>query len=187
MKIYLIRHGETTGDIEDRYGGDYDDHLTDKGRQQARELAEKLKDKKIQIIFHSPRIRAIETAEIVNKILNIKIEVIDAFRERNKYGILTGMIKSEAKEKYPKEVKELSKGIYNNVKSSEDYVSFKERAIRAFKKVIDSHYETIAIITHSEPIKCIAREILRLGEIGSLKDCEVLEIQKEDNKFSLRR
>ena len=34
MKIYLIRHGETTGDIEDRYGGDYDDHLSKNGKQQ---------------------------------------------------------------------------------------------------------------------------------------------------------
>ena len=31
MKIYLIRHGETTSDIEDRFGGDYDDHLTSHG------------------------------------------------------------------------------------------------------------------------------------------------------------
>lgn len=28
MKIFLIRYGETTGDVEDRYGGWYDDHLT---------------------------------------------------------------------------------------------------------------------------------------------------------------
>lgn len=34
MKIYLVRHGETTGDVEDRYGGWYDDHLTDRGKEQ---------------------------------------------------------------------------------------------------------------------------------------------------------
>ena len=33
MLIYLARHGETTGDVEDRYGGDYDDHLTEKGTE----------------------------------------------------------------------------------------------------------------------------------------------------------
>ena len=51
MKIFLIRHGETTSDVEDRYGGDYDDHLTEKGEQQSEELAEILKDKNIQVIF----------------------------------------------------------------------------------------------------------------------------------------
>lgn len=35
MKIYLIRHGQTTGDVEDRYGGAYDDELTDKGKNEA--------------------------------------------------------------------------------------------------------------------------------------------------------
>jgi len=42
MKIYLIRHGETTGDVEDRYGGSYDDHLTDKGRGQLEKTAKEL-------------------------------------------------------------------------------------------------------------------------------------------------
>ena len=41
VKIYLIRHGETTGDVEDRYGGAYDDHLSEKEKAQARELAGK--------------------------------------------------------------------------------------------------------------------------------------------------
>ena len=39
MQIYLIRHGQTTGDVEDRYGGDYDDRLTDLGKQQSQNLA----------------------------------------------------------------------------------------------------------------------------------------------------
>ena len=54
----MIRHGESIGDVEERYGGDYDDHLTEKGRQQAKELAEKLGEKGIQLIYSSPRIRA---------------------------------------------------------------------------------------------------------------------------------
>ena len=41
MKIYLIRHGETTGDVEDRYGGDYDDCLSKTGEKQVKELAKK--------------------------------------------------------------------------------------------------------------------------------------------------
>lgn len=31
MKIFLIRHGQTTGDIEGLYGGTYDDRLSKKG------------------------------------------------------------------------------------------------------------------------------------------------------------
>jgi broad specificity phosphatase PhoE len=35
MIIYLIRHGESTSDIDNLYGGDYDDHLTENGKAQA--------------------------------------------------------------------------------------------------------------------------------------------------------
>ena len=38
----MCRHGQTTGDIEDRYGGDYDDHLTEVGKQQSMILTENL-------------------------------------------------------------------------------------------------------------------------------------------------
>lgn len=43
MKIYFCRHGQTTGDVEDRYGGNYDDRLTELGLNQSKELAKKLK------------------------------------------------------------------------------------------------------------------------------------------------
>ena len=96
MRIFLIRHGETTGDIEDRYGGDYDDNLTYKGLNQAKELVGKLVGKNIQIVFHSPRIRAKQTAELVASALKIKKLQVEDLRERNHYGILTGMTKSAA-------------------------------------------------------------------------------------------
>ena len=51
MKIYLIRYGQTTGDVEDRYGGAYDDELSDKGKIQAEELANKIDNSGIQILF----------------------------------------------------------------------------------------------------------------------------------------
>ena len=103
MKIYLIRHGETTGDIENRYGGDYDDHLSATGKVQCEGLVQKLKNKNIEIIYHSPRIRAKETAEILNKSLKVNIEPVTDLRERNNYGVLTGLVKTEAKAKHPEE------------------------------------------------------------------------------------
>src|SRR5512143_1526057 len=101
MIIYLIRHGQTTSDVEDRYGGDYDDHLTELGQKQASEVASKLENSGIEVIFASNRIRAQETAKILQKKLKTDIITDESLRERNLYGKLTGMIKSEAKEKYP--------------------------------------------------------------------------------------
>ena len=62
MKIYLIRHGESASDVRQKYDGDYDDALTDQGRKDAQQIAQKLTDKGIQAIFSSVRARALETA-----------------------------------------------------------------------------------------------------------------------------
>ena len=73
MKIYLIKQGETSGDLENRYGGDYDDHLSLNRIKQAENLENKLKSKKLQMIYHSPKIRATETAQTVLKVANIPL------------------------------------------------------------------------------------------------------------------
>ena len=159
MKIYLIRHGETTGDIENRYGGDYDDHLSATGKVQCEGLVQKLKNKNIEIIYHSPRIRAKETAEILNKSLKVNIEPVTDLRERNNYGVLTGLVKTEAKAKHPEEVKKLEKDkLHHKVSGSEDYKPFKERVISAFQKLISGKHDVVAIISHGGPISCIFRE-----------------------------
>src|SRR3989338_5497449 len=186
MKIYLIRHGETTGDIEDRFGGDYDDHLTKKGITQAQELAKQLKDKKIEIIFVSPKIRARETAKEVQKVLNVPVEVVDDLRERNNYGVLTGLTKAEAKEKHPIDFEKISKDkTYHNVSSSESYEKIKERAIKVFNKIFSKNYKTIAIISHGGIISTYVREVLAEGKNIKLGDCAILEIIKDNQKLTL--
>lgn len=189
MKIFLIRHGETTGDIEDRYGGDYDDHLTEKGKQQAMELADTLRGRGIQIIYHSPRIRATETAEILGNVLKVELKAVNDLRERNSYGILTGMIKSEAKEKHPEEVEKLRVDkIRHNVKDSEDYDSLKERMTGVFEQILsDEQHDIVAIISNGGFISCFVRDYLKLGEFKHLGDCGFLELEKNDEGLILVR
>jgi len=187
MKIYIIRHGETTSDVEKRYGGDYDDHLTEKGMNQSRQLADKLRGKGIQIIYHSSRIRATETAHILGNVLGAELKAVDDIRERNNYGILTGMLKSEALKKYPEEAEKLmADNLHHNVKGSENYESFKRRIMSAFGGILsDDSHETIAIISHSGPISCFVREYLKLGEFKHIGDCGFLEIEKNNKRLSI--
>lgn len=154
MKIYVIRHGQTTSDVEDRYGGDYDDHLTDLGVKQAQDLAGKIKSFGVEVIFASPRIRAQETAKIINKVLNVEIKTIQNLRERNQYGVLSGMKKSEAKDKYPEMVEEV-KDRFKTIEGAEDYESFRKRIVDSFNEVAASGYKTIAVVTHGGPIRRI--------------------------------
>lgn len=187
MIIYLIRHGETTGDIEGRYGGDYDDCLTGKGRAQSKEMAKKLKDKGIQIIYHIPKKRAKNTAKILNGFLNKGLEEVNELRERNNYGILTGLTEHESKKRYPKEADKLKiMGSHHDIKGSEDYGSFKNRILNVFEKITNKEdFKVVAVVSHGGPIKCILEEILKIKKTDALEDCTVIELEKTNNKTKI--
>jgi broad specificity phosphatase PhoE len=184
MEIYLIRHGQTTGDIENRYGGSYDDHLTDEGEIQAHKLAEKLADSGIQIILCSPLIRAQETAKIINTKLNCEIKTIEDLKERNQNGVLSGLTRDEAKLKYPQLVEEV-KDYRNQIQGAESYPDFVERIKKAFTEIANSAgFSTIGVVTHGGPIRVIFREILKDREID-IADCAYAVMQSEGNNLKL--
>lgn len=62
--LYVFRHGETQDNADMIFCGWRDVGLTETGVQQAEILAEKLKDKKIDRLYSSDMIRAIDTMKI---------------------------------------------------------------------------------------------------------------------------
>ena len=183
MLIYLIRHGETTGDVEDRYGGDYDDHLTDLGKSQAKDLADKLQGKGIERVFVSPKIRAQETAQILSTTLSIKMETVQDLRERNQNGVLTGMLRAEAKQQYP-DLVELLKDFNNTIKGAEDYPSFSRRVESALKLIVKQPCSKIAVVTHGGPIKAILR-LISYSPDYKIEDCAFAELETDNDKLKL--
>jgi len=183
MNIYLVRHGQTTGDLENRYGGDYDDHLTELGKQQSAEVAGKLASAGIEVIFCSPKIRAQETAQIISGVIPVPLQVIEDFRERNRYGVLTGLTKDEAAQKFPDQV-ELLSDEHSTVANGEDYESFGQRVRGALQTIDTGEYSTVAVVTHGGPIRYIFREILKKGEI-EIGDCAYALVSSSDDTYTL--
>ncbi len=173
MQIYLIRHGETTGDIEDRYGGSYNDHLTERGRGQLAETAKNLVGKEIEVIFHSPLIRACESAEIIKSEIGCELQVVEGLKERH-YGILSGLTKAEALEKYP-DVVEAHKDLMNTDPEGESFVDFNHRVIEAYKSILAAEYQHVAILGHGGSLKRILNHI-NAPIPDSIGDGEVIKI-----------
>jgi len=67
MKLFLARHGESEGNVLGLLQGHGDYILTDKGKNQAVLLGERLKDEKIDFIYASDLSRTAETARLVAK------------------------------------------------------------------------------------------------------------------------
>ena len=65
MKLYLTRHGQTDWNVQRKVCGQVEAHLTDLGRSQAAEMAEKVAETSVNLILTSPLERARDTARIV--------------------------------------------------------------------------------------------------------------------------
>jgi broad specificity phosphatase PhoE len=182
MNIILIRHGQTTSDLEDRFGGDYNDHLTAKGEEQCINLSEELKQYDIDILFHSPLHRARETAEILQEQNMYNIIPIADLKERNAYGVLSGLTKAEAKEKYPQEFAKIMKDKrHHDVLESESYDELKQRVQAILDELLNENYETISIVSHGGFLTCALRDYFKVGEFN-FSDCGLLILNKKQNE-----
>ena len=179
MKIFLIRHGETTGDVEDRYGGMYDDHLTEKGVQQLERTAQLLAGKRIDIVYSSTLIRARESAEIINAVLNTTVTFSEGLRERD-YGVLGGLTKEEAMEKYPEAV-ELHKDSENTDPEGESKSDFIQRVTETFNAIVEIGGDQIILLSHGGPIKVILA-YLNMPLPEKLGDGEIIEAYVRDSE-----
>jgi broad specificity phosphatase PhoE len=94
----FLRHGESIGNAESRWQGQSDYALTERGRAQARALAERWKSEaaKFDLIISSPLVRAKETAEIIASALGVKIELDPLLLERN-IGEMEGLTMEEVR------------------------------------------------------------------------------------------
>lgn len=80
-KIYVIRHGESVGNLHRICLGHTNLDLTDLGLKQAECTAEALSEVKFDAIYSSDLIRAVHTAEPHAKIRGLEVKTSDNFRE----------------------------------------------------------------------------------------------------------
>lgn len=117
MNIYIVRHGQSEGNIDNIHQGE-NAQLSEEGKRQSKSLAKRLMDKKIDVIYTSPYLRTKQTAETIAKQLKIPVEYWDSLKER----------------KRPSEIEGLS---YNHPKASEIYEITRKNQIKADWKYSD--------------------------------------------------
>jgi broad specificity phosphatase PhoE len=184
MNIFFIRHGESESDVKQKYDGDYDDHLTKLGIEQAEEVSKSDLLQNIEKIYSSPKIRAKETAKVLqDQLKGIPMEIIEGMAEQDIYGAFLDLGKDQPEEEYRKlgEVLVNKDVAYNG---AETYWDFRHRVIESFENLIQQPYKTIAVITHGGPIRCIFREMIKTHEVTSLGNGAIIEI-KVDTKGNL--
>ena len=163
-RILLVRHGQSRGNAESRFGGHSATPLSDLGRAQAEATARALAAEGVTAIYSSDLLRAVETARPLADALGLDVNSSEAFRERN-VGRMEGLTFEEAAAQYPEEYAALLRRDFEHVLSGgESYRQMLDRAGRALDACIEAHRGgTFAVFSHTGTI-CI----LILHLIGAL-------------------
>jgi 2,3-bisphosphoglycerate-dependent phosphoglycerate mutase len=95
--VTFLRHGESVGNAEDRFQGHADFPLTEKGRTQARSLADRWQNEGVTFdqCIASPLLRASQTAEIICATLQVPLELDPDWMEINN-GLVSGLTPEQA-------------------------------------------------------------------------------------------
>ncbi len=161
MKMLVIRHGQSEGDITNRIEGRADVSLTELGLKQACLMADWVAEKyKIDKIFASPLKRVSQVAEILGKRLNIDVTYDDDLMEWNT-GLVSGLTKEEAREKYPSpQVKYPHTAVYEQ----ESDIQLRMRAETVLSRLLNENPpdSTIAVVSHGLLIWNLGYSFLRL-------------------------
>lgn len=142
MEVYLIRHGETIWNKKALLCGRTDIPLTEKGRYQARVLAEQIKKVNVDLILSSPLQRTMQTAEVISLYVGVPVLTEPLLLEHD-FGILEGhpMVDEECL-KY-------RENFFCPFPGGESVVSVAHRALKLIEIMKEKYYgQKILLVSH---------------------------------------
>lgn len=163
--VVFMRHGQAENNVSRVLVGRHiEAHLTEQGRQQVADTAKQLKGIKIDKVYASPVIRAVETAEIVCKTVGIDYTIDERLYEIE-LGKLVGMNYEEVVTRYGN----LFLKFYDEhdpVLESfgvESFLSVKKRVKSLLDEAAEKHPDrNVLCVTHLDPIKAAIASLLDL-------------------------
>ena len=168
--MYIFRHGQSEDNAEFIFSGWRDPGLTQKGIEHAEVLAEKIKDKKLQMLISSPQKRAIETMKIAIAknpyAKKLEITTDDRIKERS-YGELQGKSKLLAQLENPKLLETERRSFDYVLKGGESIEMVCKRVADFCDSIIPIIKETgvnVAISCHGNSIRGFRRYFENLSD-----------------------
>ena len=173
MKLYVVRHGETMENANNCLVGRINSSLTSKGKEQAKQVSNYFKDKKIDLIVSSPLDRCKETAQIISN--NTPIIYSDKLLGRD-HGEFTGKPRNSINfDEYWNYNKNIQ---YEKAESVKDLYNRVATLIEELKEKYKD--KNIIIVTHSGIMRVLYYYFKGIPDDGilseiTIRNCEVFE------------
>lgn len=194
--MYLIRHGETEWNRDHILMGHSDSPLTEKGIEQANELAVHLQKIDFSAVYSSDSLRAIRTASIVGGVDLSRIHKSVRLRERH-FAQFEGMsvlgYQEANKESFLERdrLPEAKRWNFEIAECVESDASLVTRVISELFRISSEHLgKEVLVSTHGGPIRMF---LMRLGYApygslpgGSFKNCGYLVVESDGVELSVK-
>lgn len=150
MLLYLLRHGETDWNIEQRCQGFSDTPLNATGRRQAEAGARYFSSVKIEAIYSSTLDRAYETARAIARYHDASVQTTDALRELNQ-GEFEGLRLTELAEKHGDFLgRWFQEPVDLKLPGGESLREMQTRAWSALEEIVDRHPDgNVVVVAHN--------------------------------------
>lgn len=161
--LYLVRHGQTVWNLEQRFQGHLDIPLDDLGQRQAEAVATALRARQVpfQAVYASDLIRAAHTAAIIGAPLGLRPIVTPALREID-CGIWAGRSVPEIERQFPGQLQAWNDGVESfTLPGGESIPLVQRRAAAYIRRVIDSGPgQTVAVVAHGMVLTTLLVDLL---------------------------
>ena len=149
MRLWLIRHGETDWNAEQRIQGRTDIPLNSVGHQQAQCVAECFSAQPIQAIYSSDLSRALQTARPLADRLALNLEPNSAFAERD-FGVFQGLTADEIAQAHPDDYQRWqSRDASFAPDGGESLIQFQSRVELAMNDLSQRHQgQSVVVVSH---------------------------------------
>lgn len=186
-KLFLVRHGQSAGNAEGRFGGHGPTPLSELGIKQAEITARYLAREHITAIYSSDLHRAVQTAEPLAKLADIPVIPTPAFRERH-VGVLEGLTFDESKEHHPRDYYALvNRNVHHVITNGESYRHLLKRATSELWDILQRHQgERVAIFSHTGAICFMTLHLMGAVRLDTKSTPWIVTSNCGINRFEIR-
>lgn len=185
--VLLIRHGQSEGNAERRFGGHTATPLSPRGRRQAQATARALQSEELTAIYSSDLARAVETAQPLANLTRLAVNATTAFRERS-VGVMEGLTFEAAAEQHPEQYAALLQRDFEHVLTGgESYRQLLDRAVEKLDEIIaENKGGKIAVFSHTGTICILALHLMGALDAPELKPVWISSANCGVTRFELR-
>lgn len=192
--LYLVRHGHRLDEVDKQWyqaggGNQYDSPLSDKGKEQAEKLAQRLRQEPLDWIFSSPYYRALQTAHPLAEVLGMPLyvengigewlgksmlprepHIIPPFQRRDEFPMLEFSHNPRVIPHYPETVNQCF-----------------ERLERAMTQLLDAYEGNMLIVGHGRTVTGLAHRLLGKPESTfKLNNAGITKLDEVDGRWVMR-